>query len=112
MGKPYSQDLRERVVAAVDGGTRVVAVAAVFRVSISYIYKVLIRRRLTGETTTRTGRAGRKSNLLPTPPPCGPGPRPRFQTPVPNMVANAAKSLTWQRYLVAGRGFEPLIFRL
>jgi hypothetical protein len=25
---------------------------------------------------------------------------------------NAAKSLTWRRYLVAGRGFEPLTFRL
>jgi transposase len=65
MGKPYSQDLRERVIAAVDGGTRVAVVAAMFRVDVSYIYKVLIRRRLTGETTARTGRAGRKPKLAP-----------------------------------------------
>jgi transposase len=65
MGKPYSQDLRERVIAAVDGGARVAEVAATFRVDVSYIYKVLIRRRLTGETMARTGRAGRKPKLAP-----------------------------------------------
>ena len=65
MGKPYSEDLRERVIAAVDSGTRVAVVATMFRVDVSYIYKVLIRRRLTGETTARTGRAGRKPKLAP-----------------------------------------------
>jgi transposase len=35
----------------------------VFRVSVSYIYKALGRRRATGETTARTGRAGRKPKL-------------------------------------------------
>jgi transposase len=63
MGKPYSQDLRERVIAAVDSGTRVYAAAPVFQVSVSYIYKILGRRRTTGETTARTGRAGRKPKL-------------------------------------------------
>jgi peptidoglycan/LPS O-acetylase OafA/YrhL len=33
MGKPYSQDLRERVMAAVDPGTGAYAAAPVFRVS-------------------------------------------------------------------------------
>jgi len=63
MGKPYSQDLRERVIAAVDGGIGAYAAAAVFRVSVSYIYKVLGRRRATGETRALTGRAGRKAKL-------------------------------------------------
>ncbi|MFL5260249.1 MAG: IS630 transposase-related protein, partial [Hyphomicrobiales bacterium] len=51
MGRPYSQDLRERVMAAVDGGMRAYAAAPVFKVSVSYIYKALGRRRTTGETT-------------------------------------------------------------
>jgi transposase len=53
MGRPYSQDLREGVVAAVDGGMRVYAAAPVFRVSVSYINKALSRRTKTGETTAR-----------------------------------------------------------
>ena len=64
MGKPYSQDLRERVIASVDLGGRVYAIAPVLQVSVSYIYKALGRRRATGETTARTGRAGRKPKLL------------------------------------------------
>jgi hypothetical protein len=36
MGKAYSQDLRERVMAAVDSGTGAYAAAAIFRVSVSY----------------------------------------------------------------------------
>jgi transposase len=63
MGKPYSQDLRERVMAAVDSGTRAYAAAPLFRVSVSYIYKALGRRDATGETTARTGKAGRKAKL-------------------------------------------------
>jgi transposase len=38
------EDLRARVLAAIDGGMAARA-AAVFRVSVSYIYKALIRRR-------------------------------------------------------------------
>jgi transposase len=63
MGKPYSQDLRERVMAAVDGGTGAYAAAPLFQVSVSYIYKALGRRHTTGETTARTGKAGRKAKL-------------------------------------------------
>jgi len=53
MGRAYSQDLRERVIAAVDSGTGAYAAASVFRVSVSYIYKVLGRREKTGETSER-----------------------------------------------------------
>jgi transposase len=63
MGKPYSQDLRERVIATVDSGTRVCAAARLFLVSVSYVSKVVGRRRSTGETTARLGRAGRKPKL-------------------------------------------------
>ena len=44
MGKPYSQDLRERVIATVDSGTRVCAAARLFLVSVSYVSKVVGRR--------------------------------------------------------------------
>jgi hypothetical protein len=40
--------LRDRVLAAVDGGIAARQAAATFKVSIAYIYKALIRRRLTG----------------------------------------------------------------
>ena len=61
-GRSYSQDLRDRVLASVDGGMGVYQVAPLFRVSVSYIYKVLARRRATGETTARAQRCslGRK----------------------------------------------------
>ena len=52
MGKPYSQDLRERVIAAVDGGTGAYVAAPLFRVSVSYIYKALIRRHKSGSAKT------------------------------------------------------------
>jgi len=63
MGKPYSQDLRERVIATVDSGTRICAAARLFLVSVSYVSKVIGRRQATGETTARLGRAGRKPKL-------------------------------------------------
>ena len=40
-GMPYSNDLRLRVLAAVDGGVPVRQVVALLRVSVSYIYKAL-----------------------------------------------------------------------
>jgi transposase len=55
-GKAYGQDLRERVFAAFDGGVPVGQVAAMLLVSVSYVSKVLSRRRLTGETTARPQR--------------------------------------------------------
>jgi transposase len=63
-GRAYSQDLRERVLAAVDGGLRVREAAPLFRVSISYIYKALERRAATGATAPLArGGAQRKAVL-------------------------------------------------
>src|SRR5712691_11635663 len=65
-GQSYSEDLRARVLAAVDGGMAARAAASVFRVSVSYIYKALIRRRRTGETSasSRRGHRPRKLTVL------------------------------------------------
>lgn len=63
MVKPYSQDLRERVMSAVDDGTSVRAAAPLFRVSVSYIYKALGRRRATGERTARRSGGAPKPKL-------------------------------------------------
>src|SRR3954464_15396589 len=52
-GKSYSQDLRERVFAAADDGEPVGRIATMLRVSVSYVSKVLSRRRLTGQTQAR-----------------------------------------------------------
>jgi transposase len=60
-GKPYSQDLRERVFAEADEGPQVGDIAAPLRVSVSYVSKVLSRRERMGETTVRPQR----SHLLP-----------------------------------------------
>ncbi len=61
-GRAYSQDPRGRVMAAVDRGMPVYEAAPLFGVSVSYIYKALIRRRETGEDTARPslGRPGTK----------------------------------------------------
>ena len=55
-GKAYSQDLRDRVLAAADEGERVGHIAATLRVSVSYVSKVLSRRRLAGQTTAQPQR--------------------------------------------------------
>lgn len=62
-GKSYSQDLRERVFAAADDGEAVGQIAAMLRVSVSYVSKVLSRRRLTGETTARPQRCHVEAKL-------------------------------------------------
>jgi transposase len=61
-GQTYSEDLRARVLSAVDGGGRVYEIAGLFEVSVSYIYKALARRRLRGLATAlpKCGRPGRK----------------------------------------------------
>jgi transposase len=64
MGRPYSQDLRDRVLAAMDEDGEAYELAPLFRVSVSYIYKVLGRRRATGETTARRSGGGPKPKLL------------------------------------------------
>ena len=64
-GQAYSQDLRERVLAAIDGGMSVREAGPTFRVSISYIYKALGRRRNTGETAARPQRCHLSQKLAP-----------------------------------------------
>lgn len=61
-GRRYSDDLRGRVLAAVDRGLPVYEAAPVFGVSVSYVYKALGRRRATGLETSlpARGRPGRK----------------------------------------------------
>ena len=63
MGVAYSQDLRDRVLAAVDGGLRVYSAAPLFRVSVSYIYKALGRRRASGDVTAHRSGGGPKPKL-------------------------------------------------
>jgi transposase len=65
MGRPYSQDLRERVIGAIDDGSNAYEIAPLFNVSVSYIYKILGRRRATGETTARAQRHGPTPKLAP-----------------------------------------------
>ncbi len=55
-GKAYSEDLRARVFALADAGTPVGQTAAALRVSVSYVSKVLSRRRETGEASARPQR--------------------------------------------------------
>ena len=61
-GQAYSDDLRARVLSAVDRGGRVYEIAPLFEVSVSYIYKALARRQKTGIVSVlpRLGRPGRK----------------------------------------------------
>ncbi len=63
MGASYSQDLRQRVIAAMDDGLGAYSVAPMFRVSVSYIYKALGRRRATGDVTAHTSGGGPKPKL-------------------------------------------------
>ena len=62
-GQAYSQDLRDRILASVDGGLRAYKAAALFDVSVSYIYKALIRRRNTGECGPNRNRGHRPRKL-------------------------------------------------
>jgi transposase len=61
-GQAYSDDLRARVLSAVDRGGRVYEIAPLFQVSVSYVYKALARRQATGIETAlpKRGRPGRK----------------------------------------------------
>src|SRR5258708_24833632 len=52
-GKAYSQDLRERVLAAADDGGSVCAIARRFHVSFSYVSKVPLPPQRTRQTTAR-----------------------------------------------------------
>lgn len=57
--KPYSDDLRERVVAAcAEAGRSVGEVAAQFRVSVSFVHKLRRRQRTTGSLAALPHRGG------------------------------------------------------
>jgi transposase len=62
-GKAYSQDLRERVLASADEGGQVGQIARLLRVSVSYVSKVVGRRRTTGETAARPQRGHLRPKL-------------------------------------------------
>lgn len=64
-GQAYSEDLRARVLTAMDGGMAARAAASIFQVSVSYIYKALIRRRRTGEASACSSRGHRPRKLTP-----------------------------------------------
>ena len=53
MGAAYSQDLRDRVIAARDRGLKTRQVSDLFHVSSSWVRRVMQRRRETGETAPR-----------------------------------------------------------
>jgi transposase len=53
MGAAYSQDLRDRIIAARDGGMQTKPVAKLFRVSPAWVRRVMQRRREHGETRPR-----------------------------------------------------------
>jgi len=55
-GQAYADDLRARVLAAVDRGGGVYELAALFEVSVYYICKDLSRRRDLGLTTALPGK--------------------------------------------------------
>ena len=62
--KAYSLDLRERVAAACgQPGSRVVAVAAQFSVSVSFVEKLLHRQRTTGSVAALLPRSGPAPDL-------------------------------------------------
>lgn len=62
-GQAYSQDLRDRVLASVDGGLGAYKAAALFNVSVSCIYKALDRRQSTGDSEPNRNRGHRPRKL-------------------------------------------------
>jgi transposase len=63
MPPPYSMDLRTRVLADCDQGLAAAAVAKKYTVSPAWVYRLLQRRRATGEVRPRRGRPGPKPRL-------------------------------------------------
>ena len=64
-GKAHGQDIRDRVFAAAAEGSGVCEIARRLFVSVSYVSKVLSRRRETGETTSRPQRCHVPAKLAP-----------------------------------------------
>jgi len=65
LGQSYSQDLRDRVLAAVAAGETIRQVAGRFGVSPSYVSKASARHRQTGETGARPQQSHRQQKLAP-----------------------------------------------
>lgn len=63
MGKAYSMDLRERVVASCDKGERPEKLADRYQVSARWIYTLLNRRKETGSIAPLQGKTGPKLKL-------------------------------------------------
>ena len=63
-GRAYSQDLRERVLSAVDGGLRVRGSAPLFRVRVSPVSTALERRAATGATAPAARGDARRKVVL------------------------------------------------
>jgi len=65
MGKPYSLDLRERIVQDYDEGVPIDDLTLQYRVSRSWLYSLLKQRRETGSIASRPYRRGKKKKLAP-----------------------------------------------
>lgn len=63
MGKPYSMDLRERVVKAYDEGEKPVELVRRYRLSLRTVGRLLQRRRETGGIEPLHGKPGPKPKL-------------------------------------------------
>lgn len=61
--RPYSMDLRVRVLAAIDAGDPTAEVADTFAVSPAWVRRLVQRRRLTGEVEPRTAKDTRVPKL-------------------------------------------------
>ena len=55
MSKPFSQDLRKRVVAAVESGTEPEKVAEIFQVHVTTVEKWIILKKETGSLEIKSG---------------------------------------------------------
>ena len=63
MPRAYSQDLRDRIVRAVDAGASRRATATKFEVSVSFVIRLVQHWRLTGSAMVR-GKGGRPRHRL------------------------------------------------
>lgn len=63
MPKPYSMDLRKRVVAARDAGQTTSEVAQRFEVSEAWVRRLMQRRRQSGKIAPKAGKRGPKLKL-------------------------------------------------
>src|ERR1700733_11361586 len=64
MSRPYSDDLRSRAVAAVDGGMSCRQAAKVFSVGVSSVIRWVQRRRTTGRVSPRPMGGDRGSRIV------------------------------------------------